>query len=157
MSDCAFDNGEVVQITNDIAASPDSEFEELNDKLDGELEQILARRLKREEAKIIWETFVKWIEFFGPFQNKNLAFDVLQFEAGLFLTEGRTLSDIAASHHTSRANANKIAIAIRERLNLPELSGMKSKSARKTYAKRAEQTHESRNAKYAAKYGCEVD
>jgi hypothetical protein len=74
--------------------------------------------------------------------NPVLAFDAICYATGVSSVEGQSGTELAAKHGVTKQAFSKIAVEWCETFGLQPSRSMKSKLARKAYAKRAKRIHE---------------
>lgn len=128
----AYVSGEKVLVQDETYLD---DFEELNDKLDGELKEILERRISKVEAQIVWETVCKFAAEMRKHENPAMTLDCFCFAAGLYIIDGKTQTQLAKEHGVKRATISKRVVQISKEFNFPPVNGMKSKAARESYSR----------------------
>jgi len=135
MTDNAYENGHRVPTELPEMEHHDPAFDELNDKLDGELRRIVDQRVTDEGAQLVWEAVSRFAVELRQHANPLLTLDAFCFAAGLFILEGKTVTELAAEHGVTKQALSKRIVAITKSLGLPPSRGMKSEKARESYRK----------------------
>jgi hypothetical protein len=128
----SYANGEKVQIVEEAVHD---EYDEINDRLDGDLERIVSKRLSTEKADVVWKTVLSFAALMREHKNPLLTLDAICFAAGMFVEDNMTVTQLAAKHGVTKQALSKRIVAISEKLNLPPVNGMKSKAARESYSR----------------------
>lgn len=126
-----YENGERVGV-GDLSQGPD---EILADKLSPELQAILDRRLSAEQATITWEAVTRFAIAVMAHKNPKLTVTAFAFAAGLYVLEGKSVTELAKELGVTKQALSKRAVLITQELGLPPSRGMKSEQARESYRK----------------------
>ena len=144
-------------IEDDAADSPSASVEaprvSASDSLDAiladypHLESAIEERAKKMNGGAsrgdVLASFCAYIRSCG---NPVLAFDAICYATGVSALEGQSGTELATKHGVTKQAFSKIAVEWCETFGLQPSRSMKSKMARKSYAKRAKRIHE-RNRK----------
>lgn len=129
MNEPAFDNGERVA-KSQTSQGPD---EILADKLPAELQEILDRELDERVAVIVWESITRFALAIMQHKNPRLTVTAFAFAAGLYVLEGKSVTELALELGVTKQALSKRIVLITQELGLPPSRGMKSVEARESY------------------------
>lgn len=126
----AYEDGEIVP-TSEIQ-HPDKA---IDDGLDAELEEIVNRRVDEEVAGAVWRAITAYTLEILHHKNPKVTVTAFAFAAGLYLNEGKSVTELAGELGITKQALDKRITNICKQLGLPPSRGMKSEKARDTYRK----------------------
>lgn len=119
----AVENGEVVPVV-------DPTYEE---QLPSEVLEIIEERVASQVQEAVWEGVARFATEVLAHENPKLTVTSFCFAAGLFITEGKSQTQLANELGVTRSALSKRIVRITEALGLPPSRGMKSIKARQSY------------------------
>lgn len=132
--DVAFENGERVPV------EPHSQFnyDELDENLPPEILDLINRKIDATTSKIVWEALTRYSALIMEHRDPDVTVTAFCFAAGLYILEGKSLTQLAKELSrpgrtiTKQALSNRVVL-ITKQLDLPPSRGMKSEEARGKY------------------------
>ncbi len=123
------DHGAHTPVSQHVAFPHD----ELDQKLNKEIEGEVQRRTKHEVAQAVWEGVTRFAVEVLQRENPRLTVQSFAFAAGLYVLEGKSETEIAKEHGITRAAVSRRVVEITKSLGLPPSRGMKSAQSRTKY------------------------
>lgn len=125
----AFDGDHIVPVSRP-EDGPDAQAA---DKLSVELQEIVDRKVEGEVSKAIWESVSRFAVEIMRHKNPKLTCAAFCFAAGLYVTEGKSITQLAKECGVSKQALDHRINIIVDKLDLPRSRGLKSQQARDNY------------------------
>lgn len=126
-----------------VICEPSHEFDHdaIDENMEGEINGIVARKLKAELAQAVYEGVSRFAAEILCRPNPKLTVTSFAFAANMFINEGKSETQLAKELGVTRAAFSARTVAITKALGLPPSRGMKTEKARESYAERAREVH----------------